>query len=106
MPDAQGNPHTAAFRELCERAVSLLEALKAAPAMERTPILRDAQQAMRDIDAQVKALDLGGPSFSDEQGDLIAASSALQAIELDRGGPRVATFVDRAVAAIRHVESL
>lgn len=99
-------PHPAAFRDLCRRAVDLLEQLKAAPATDRTELLRQAQQAMRDIDAQVKSLDLGDPTFNDEQGDLIAAASALQAIELDRGGPRAAKYADTAIAAIRHVSTL
>jgi hypothetical protein len=84
----------------------MLEQLKAAAATERTALLRQAQDAMREIDAQVKSLDLGDPTFNDEQGDLIAASSALQAIELDRGGPRVAKYADTAIAAIHHVSSL
>jgi hypothetical protein len=102
MPEAH-QAHPEAFRELCRRAIDLLEQLKAAPATERTDTLRQAQSAMREIDAQVKSLDLGDPTFNDEQGDLIAASSALQAIELDRGGPRVAKYADTAIAAIRHV---
>ena len=105
MPNAHP-PHPAAFRELCERAVGFLEQLKAAGPTERTPLLVQAQQAMRDIDGQVKSLDLGDPSFNDEQGDLIAAASALQAIELDRGGPKVPKYVDTAIEAIRRVASL
>jgi hypothetical protein len=99
------HPHPQAFRELCRRAIELLESLKAADATGRTALLRQAQEAMREIDAQVKTLDLGDPAFNDEQGDLIAAASALQAIELDRGGPRAAKYADTAIAAIRHVSS-
>jgi hypothetical protein len=99
------HPHPQAFRELCRRAIDLLESLKAASPTERTGLLRQAQEAMREIDAQVKSLDLGDPTFNDEQGDLIAAASALQAIELDRGGPRVPRYVDTAIEAIRHVSS-
>jgi hypothetical protein len=106
MPDSQHVPHPASFRELCGRAVQVLEQLKAAGPTERTELLRQAQDAMRQIDGQVKSLDLGDPAFNDEQGDLIAASSALQAIELDRGGPKVPKYVDTAIEHIRRMAEL
>jgi hypothetical protein len=99
-------PHPADFRELCDSAVQTLEQLKAAGPTDRTPLLLQAQQAMREIDVRVKSMDLGDPTFNDEQGDLIAAASALQAIELDRGGPKVPKYADTAIEAIRRVASL
>jgi hypothetical protein len=99
-------PHPADFRELCQRAVAVLQDLKAAGPTDRTPLLLQAQDALRDIDQQVKTLDLGDPAFNDEQGDVMAASSALQAIELDRGGPKVGKYADQAIEAIERLAKL
>jgi hypothetical protein len=100
------HPHPQPFRALCGRAVDALERLKAAAPTDRTALLREAQAAMSEIDRQVKSMDLGDPTFNDEQGDLIAASSALQALELDRGGPKASKYADTAIDAIRRVSEL
>lgn len=102
MPDP-ARPHPPEFMALCQRAIDLLGSVPALPPSERGARLREAHAAMEEVDRQVKELDLGGPRFAEEQGDLVAAASALQALEIDHGGPQVQRYVDRAIAALRHV---
>lgn len=98
--------HDAAFHRLCERALARLGEVKTAPPAARGERVREAIEALREIDREVAEHDVGSERFAEEQGDLVAAASALQAVALDRGGAHVERCVDRAIAAIRHVASL
>ena len=95
--------HPAAFVRLCEEAIAQLEALKSATAMERGTRLPAVRAVLSDIGAQLAELDLRQPGFADEQGTLTDAASALQAIDMDRGGPHVPRFVDRIVQDLRRI---
>ena len=103
MSDATPAQHPAAFVRLCEDAAAQLEALKSASAMERGARLPAIRALLSDISAQLAEMDLLRPGFADEQGTLTDAASALQAIDLDRGGPHVPRFVDRIVADLRRI---
>lgn len=103
MTNSEQSTHPLALRERCDRAIELLHRLEAEPPTERTELLHAAQRAVAEIGEEVKRLDIDRAVFSDEQGDLIAVSSALSAIELDRGGPRVGRYVETAAAALRRI---
>lgn len=96
-------PHPPEFVRLCEDAVAQLEALKTATAMERGARLPAIRAQLADIATQLSDLDLRAPGFADEQGTLTDASSALQAIDMDRGGPHVPRFVDRIIQDLRRI---
>jgi hypothetical protein len=96
-------PHPAAFVRMCEDAITQLEALKSATAMERGARLPAIRALLADIATQLSELDIRLPGFADEQGTLTDASSALQAIDLDRGGPHVPRFVDRIILDLRRI---
>jgi hypothetical protein len=96
-------PHPPEFVRLCEEAVARLEGLKSATAMERGARLPAIRALLADIATQLSDLDLRAPGFADEQGTLTDASSALQAIDMDRGGPHVPRFVDRIIQDLRRI---
>lgn len=95
--------HPEAFVRLCEEAVAELLALKADPPMERGARIPGIRARLERIGADMAALDLTSPGFADEQGTLVDAASALQAVAMDRGGPHVPRFVDRMVADLRRI---
>lgn len=95
--------HPPEFVRLCEHAIALFTGLKDATARERAARIPEIRGVLAEIDRQVTELDLRSPGFAQEQGRLADASSALQSIDLDRGGPGVPRFVDRAVADLRRV---
>lgn len=103
MPDSAARPHPPEFVALCERAAELLASVPDLPSSDRGARLREVRAALMDVDRQMKELDLGTPAFADEQGGLLAAASALQALEIDHGGPNTRRYVERAVAALRQV---
>jgi hypothetical protein len=103
MPDPTPTPHPARFVEMCEDAIAQLEALKPATAMERATRLPAIRALLSDIGAQLAELDLLQPGFADEQGTLTDAASALQAIDLDRGGPHLPRFVERIIQDLRRI---
>ena len=103
MSDPTPAQHPAEFVRLCEEAIAQLEALKAASPMERGTRLPAIRALLSDVSARMADLDLLQPGFADEQGTLTDASSALQAIDLDRGGPHVPRFVDRIVHDLRRI---
>lgn len=103
MSDPTPAEHPATFVRLCEDAIARLEALKKASAMERGTRLPAIRTLLSDIGAQMAELDLLRPGFADEQGTLTDAASALQAIDLDRGGPHVPRFVDRIIQDLRRI---
>jgi hypothetical protein len=103
MPDPTPAQHPPRFVRLCEEAIAQLEALKPASIMERGTRLPAIRALLGDIGAQMAELDLRQPGFADEQGTLTDAASALQAIDLDRGGPHVPRFVDRIVQDLRRI---
>lgn len=103
MSDANSTSHPAEFVRLCDEAVRALEALKRAPPLERGGRIPPIQARLAEIAARVAEMDLRTPAFHDEQGWLVDAASKLQAIDLDRGGPHVARFVDQIVADLRHI---
>jgi hypothetical protein len=100
---AEPLPHPQAFVRMCEEAIEQLEALKKAGVMERGARLPGIRDRLAEISAQVAEMDLRTPGFADEQGTLTDASSALQAIDMDRGGPHVPRFVDRIVQDLRRI---
>ncbi|HEU0012614.1 MAG TPA: hypothetical protein VFQ45_02985 [Longimicrobium sp.] len=100
-PDA--GTHPPEFVRLCDDAIAKLEALKAASPFARGPLIPPIHERLAEIAAAVAELDLRAPGFADEQAALTDAASKLQAIEMDRGGPHVARFVDRIVADLRRL---
>ena len=96
-------PHPAEFVRLCESAIAQLEALKAAAPTERGTRLVALRGLLADISTRLAEMDLLRPGFADEQGMLTDAASALQAIDLDRGGPHVPRFVDRIIQDLRRI---
>jgi hypothetical protein len=103
MTESSSPVHPPEFMDLCQRAVGELEALKADAPMDRGRRLMTIRALLADIGLQMAELDLRSPGFADEQGTLVDAASALQAIDLDRGGPNVPRFVDRIVADLRRI---
>jgi hypothetical protein len=103
MQDIPLPPHPPAFRRLCERAIALFQALLPADVHERARLVPQIRHALEDVQAEAERLDLRLPGFAAEQGLLVDASSALQSIDMDRGGPRVPHWVERAVADLRRV---
>ncbi|MFL5538590.1 MAG: hypothetical protein ACJ8J0_06330 [Longimicrobiaceae bacterium] len=95
--------HPPEFRRLCGEAVEAFRALAAAEPMERGRMIPGLREMLARIDEQVDELDILDPGFAREQGLLVDASSALQSIDLDRGGPHVERYVERAIADIRRV---
>ena len=103
MPDSTPLPHPPEFVRLCEDAIAQLQALKDASPMERGTRLPAIRALLSEVSARMADLDLLRPGFADEQGTLTDAASALQAIDLDRGGPHVPRFVDRIVDDLRRI---
>jgi hypothetical protein len=103
MTEPGPSTHPPDFVRLCEQAIAELEALKSAAPLDRGTRLMTIRALLADIGLQMAELDLRTPGFADEQGTLVDAASALQAIDLDRGGPNVPRFVDRIVADLRRI---
>jgi hypothetical protein len=96
--------HPADFRRLCGEAIERFRALAAAAPMERGQMIPELRQRLAAIDEWVDEQDIASTdAFAREQGLLVDASSALQSIDLDRGGPHVPRYVDRAIADIQRV---
>ncbi|HEX5725060.1 MAG TPA: hypothetical protein VFX98_06315 [Longimicrobiaceae bacterium] len=95
--------HPPEFVRLCERAIESFEALRGGGVRERGERIPEIRRLLAEIDRWMAELDLRAPGFAEEQGRLADAASALQSIDLDRGGPGVPRFVDRAVADLRRV---
>jgi hypothetical protein len=103
MSDEMPLQHPPEFKRLCEEAVEGFRALAAAELMERGRMIPGLREMLARIDEQIEEMDIRDPGFAREQGLLVDASSALQSIDLDRGGPHVERYVERAVADIRRV---
>jgi hypothetical protein len=103
MSDDAPLQHPPAFRRLCDEAVEAFRALAAAEPFDRGRLIPGLRVMLTRIDEQVDELDIRDPGFAREQGLLVDASSALQSIDLDRGGPHVERYVERAIADIRRV---
>jgi len=103
MSDETAPQHPPEFKRLCEEAVEGFRALAAAELMERGRMIPGLREMLARIDEQVEEMDIRDPAFAREQGLLVDASSALQSIDLDRGGPHVERYVERAIADIRRV---
>jgi hypothetical protein len=88
---------------MCGRAAELFESLLAQDFTARGVTLAELRPLLGRIDETVKDLDLRDPDFPQEQGWLVDASSALQSIEMDRGGWHVEKYVHRAVEDLRRV---
>ena len=91
------------FHRLCDEAVEAFRALAAAEPFARGRLIPALHEMLARIDEQVDELDIRDPGFAREQGLLVDASSTLQSIDMDRGGPHVERYVDRAIADIRRV---
>ncbi|HEX6036872.1 MAG TPA: hypothetical protein VFZ20_02505, partial [Longimicrobium sp.] len=103
-PTPDPAPRPAELARLCDEAVAQLEALKAASPMERGTRLGAVRALLADLATALADADLLRPGFADEQAILTDAASALQAIDLDRGGPHVPRFVDRIVQDLRRID--
>lgn len=103
MSDEPRVQHPAEFRQLCAQAIERFRALAAADASARGQMIPELRALLARIDEQVDELDITLPGFAREQGLLVDASSALQSIDLDRGGPHVHRYVARAIADLERV---
>jgi hypothetical protein len=103
MTDEAPLHHPPQFRRLCTDAVEAFGALAAAAPFDRARLIPGLREMLARIDEQVDELDIREPGFAREQGLLVDASSALQSIDMDRGGPNVERYVERAIADIRRV---
>jgi hypothetical protein len=103
MSDEAPVQHPAEFKRLCDDAVQRFRALAGAEPMERGRMIPEVRALLEKIDEWIEAEDITTPCFAREQGLLIDASSALQSIDMDRGGPHVHRFVERAIADIQRV---
>jgi hypothetical protein len=103
MSDDAPLHHPPEFKRLCDEAVEAFLALAAAEPFDRGRLIPALREMLARIDEQVDELDIRDPGFAREQGLLVDASSALQSIDMDRGGPHVERYVDRAVADIQRV---
>jgi hypothetical protein len=97
------SPHPPELRSLCARAAALFESLRDQDLTQRAATLRELRPLLTEIDETVKELDLRDPDFPREQGWLMDAASALQSIEMDRGGWHVDKFALRAAEDLRRV---
>ncbi|HEX8690918.1 MAG TPA: hypothetical protein VF746_00645 [Longimicrobium sp.] len=104
MTDPAIPSHPPEFRRLCGQAIERFHALAAAAdPLERGALIPELRGLLARIDEQIEELDLRAPGFAREQGLLVDASSALQSIDLDRGGPHAARYAERAIADLRRV---
>lgn len=103
MTDEGPLQHPPEFKRLCDQAVEAFRALPAAEPMERGRMIPGLRELLARIEEQIEELDIRDPGFAREQGLLVDASSALQSIDLDRGGPHVERYVERAIADVRRV---
>lgn len=97
------SPHPPELRARCARAAELFESLRSQDLHQRGETLALLRPLLAEIDETVKELDLRDPDFPREQGWLVDAASALQSIELDRGGWHVDKFAHRAAEDLRRV---
>jgi hypothetical protein len=97
------SPHPQDLRQMCGRAAELFESLLPQDLAARGETLRELNTLLGRIDERVKELDLVDPDFPREQGWLVDAASALQSIQMDRGGWHVEKYVRRAAEDLRHV---
>ena len=88
---------------LCEQAIELLTALKEMAAGERGQRIPAIRGVLAEIERRLEEVDIRTPIFAEEQGWMVNAASALQSIDMDRGGPHVGRYVDRAVADLRRL---
>lgn len=95
--------HPPELRRLCTEAASLFEAIPTQDQDGRSATLARLRPLLSRIDQMVTDLDLRDPDFPREQGWLTDAASALQSIELDRGGWHVEKFAGRAAEDLRRV---
>jgi hypothetical protein len=103
MSDESPVRHPDEFRRLCSRAVDGFRALAAADPSDRGALVRDLRALLSEIDRQVDEMDLTMPGFAAEQGWLVDAATALESIDLDRGGPHVTRYAERAIADLQRV---
>jgi hypothetical protein len=101
MSDPAPISHPAEFRRLCDEAVERFRALAAAEPMERGRMVPQVRALLARIDEWIDESDIALPGFAREQGLLSDAASALQSIDMDRGGPHVPRYVERAIADIQ-----
>jgi hypothetical protein len=101
MSDTPRHPDD--FVQLCERALAAVEELRSAPAGQRASRIATLRALLERIGARMVELDLRSPHFPEEQASLADAASALLAVDLDRGGPRVPRLVDRIADDLRRL---
>lgn len=103
MSDDGPVQHPPEFKRMCSDAVERFRALAAAAPMERGRMIPELRALLQRIDDWIDERDITDPGFAREQGLLLDASSALQSIDLDRGGPHVHRYVERAIADVQRV---
>ena len=103
MSDQAIRPHPPEFRQLCEQAIEGFRALPAADLSRRGALAAELRGLLARIELRMEELDLRTPAFADEQGLVLNAASALQSIDLDRGGPHVARLAERAADDLRRL---
>ena len=104
MSDEAPVRHPPEFRRLCDDAIEHFRALAAAEPTERGRMIPAIRAALARIDEWIDESDIGATlAFAREQGLLVNASSALESIDLDRGGPHVLRYVERAIADLEQV---
>lgn len=97
--------HPEDFVRLCERAIRELEGFPSAPAEERGARLARIRRLLDELGDRMAALDIRSPDFPDEQASLADATSALLALDMDRGGPHARRYTERIVADLRRIAS-
>jgi hypothetical protein len=103
MSDDAPVRHPAEFRALCDEAVERFRALAGADGHERGLMIPGIRALLGRIDQQIDEMDIRDPAFPQEQAALIDASTALQSIDMDRGGPHVERYVERAIADVQRL---
>lgn len=103
MSDETTVHHPPEFTRLCDEAMDGFRALAAADTSGRAKLIPGVRALLARIDEEIDAMDIRLPGFPQEQGALGDAAMALQSIDIDRGGPHVGRYVERAIADIRRV---
>jgi hypothetical protein len=103
MSDPNPAPHPADFVAACEDAIQRFRGLAAAEPSSRGELIPPLRSLLERLDEQMDELDIALPGFASEQGLMHDAWSALQSIDMDRGGPHVQRYVERAISDLSRV---
>jgi len=104
MSDDAPVRHPPSFKRLCDDAIQRFRELAAAEPMKRGHLIPVLRGELAQIDDWIEERDIRSTAtFAREQALLVNAWSALQSIDMDRGGPHVRRYVDRAIADLEQV---